>query len=211
VNVNLPGLPAFARAAAGALMGGVVAALIFLVMVQGSFHKGITDFDYAHVLGTAIKGTAEEQRDSDALGVIGDTAGPTALWTTLVAGVVLMAVHGLVVTRFVRRRWEIQGLVTGLIAFLAIGVIYGPYVDANLDSPIGPWGADQGGWTPIVFLVSCVAASLVGSRCYSLAVDAGWWETDRVVVDEQLAELTGVDTELLELPEKGAEQGTMRP
>ena len=51
----------------------------------------------------------------------------------------------------------------------------------------------------------------MGSRCYSLAVDAGWWESDRVVVDEQLAELTGVDTELLELPEEGAERGVIRP
>ena len=69
----------------------------------------------------------------------------------------------------------------------------------------------RGTTTPIVFLLSCLAASLVGSRCYSLAVDAGWWESDRVVVDEQLAELTGVDTELLELPEEGAERGVIRP
>ena len=41
---------------------------MFLICVQGSFRQGITDFDYAHVLGTAIEGTATEESGAEALG-----------------------------------------------------------------------------------------------------------------------------------------------
>ncbi len=210
MNVNLPGVPALARAVAGVLIGGAVTAVVFLICVQGSFHQGITDFDFAHVLGTAIEGTATEETGADALGVIGDSAGPTALWTTVVCGIVLLAFHALVIVRFVRRRWEIQGLVLGLTLFLAVGLIYVPYVDSRLDSPIGPWGADQGGWTPFVFAGSSVIAALVGARCYDLARRASWWRPETVEVEEQLAELTGMGDESFELPEQGSEQGVIR-
>ncbi|HMO00442.1 MAG TPA: hypothetical protein PKD59_13595 [Miltoncostaeaceae bacterium] len=209
MNVSLPGVPALARGVAGVLIGGVVTAAVFLICVQGSFHEGITDFDFSHVLGTAIEGTATEQTGAQALGVIGDSAGPTALWTTIACGIVLLAFHGLVIVRLVRRGWVVQGLVLALVLFLAIGLIFVPYVDARLDTPIGPWGADQGGWTPVVFAGSSVIAALVGARCYDLAERASWWRPEPVAVDEQLAELTGVD-ESLELPEEGSEEGLIR-
>ena len=210
MTLNLPGFPALARAVAGVLIGGVVTAIVFLICVQGSFRQGITDFDYAHVLGTAIEGTATEESGAEALGVIGDSAGPTALWTTILAGIVLLAFHALVVARLVHRHWVIKGVALGIVAFLAIGVIFIPYVDAQLDTPVGAWGADQGGMTPLVFLGSSLIACVVGARCYDLAERASWWEEEKVAVDEQLAELTGVD-ESFELPEQGPEQGAIRP
>jgi hypothetical protein len=209
VNVNLPGVPAIARALVGVLVGGAVTAIVFLICVEGSFHEGITDFDYAHVLGTAIEGTAREESGAEALGVIGDSAGPTALWTTIVAAIVLMAVHSLVIVRLVRRHWVVQGLALAVVMFLAIGVIYVPYVDARLDTPIGAWGSDQGGWTPLVFAGSSVIASLVGARVYDLATRVSWWQEEAVVVDEQLSELTGVE-ESFELSEQRPEEGLMR-
>jgi len=210
VTVSLPGLPALARGVAGVLIGGVVTAIVFLICVQGSFHEGITDFDFAHVLGTAVEGTATEETGAEALGVIGDSAGPTALWITVVSGIVLLAFHALVIVRLVRRHWVVQGVALAVVLFLAIGLIYIPYADARLDTPMGPWGADQGGWTPIVFAGSSLIAALVGARCYDLAERASWWEAEKLAVDEQLAELTGVD-ESLELPEQDAERGVIRP
>jgi hypothetical protein len=209
VTVNLPGFPALARGVAGVLIAGVVTAIVFLICVQGSFHEGITDFDFAHVLGTAIEGTATEETGGEALGVIGDSTGPTALWVTLISGIVLLAFHALVIVRFVRRHWIVQGVALAVVMFLAIGLIYIPYADAHLDTPMGPWGADQGGWTPIVFAGSSLIASLVGARCYDLSKRATWWEVEKVAVDEQLAELTGLD-ESFELPEQDAEGGVIR-
>lgn len=210
MNVSLPGLPALARAVAGVLIAGVITAVVFLLCAQGSFRKGITDFDFAHVLGTAIKGTAGEQSRAGALGVIGDTVGPTALYTTMLAGVVLLAVHALLVVRLVRAHWTVRGAALGVVAFAAIGAIYVPYADANLDTPIGAWGVEQGGMTPIVLALSSLIACVAGARCYDLVARASWWEEETVAMDAQLAEITGVD-ESLELPEQGAEQGVMRP
>lgn len=210
MNVNLPGVPALARAAAGVLIGGCVFAIVFLICAQGSFRRGITDFEFAHVLGTAMQGTAKEETGAQALGVIGDSAGPTALKATVVAGICLMAFHALVITRVVRRGWIVQGLVLGAVTFLALGVIYVPYADARLDTPIGAWGVDQGRMTPVVLAGSSLIAALVGARCYDLAERATWWRSEPVAVDEHIAGLTGGD-ESLELPEQGAEGGVIRP
>ncbi|HTI35455.1 MAG TPA: hypothetical protein VL422_17390 [Miltoncostaea sp.] len=210
MNVNLPAAPAIARAAAGVLIAGVVFAIVFLICVQGSFRRGITDFDYAHILGTAMKGTSTEETGSQALGVIGDSAGPTALEATLVAGVCLLALHALVIVRLVRRSWIVQGLVLAAVTFLVLGLVYVPYADARLDTPIGPWGSDQGGMTPVVLAGASVIASLVAARIYDLAERASWWRSEEVAVDDQLAELTGTG-DSLELPEQGSEQGAVRP
>lgn len=209
MNVNLPAAPAVARAIAGVLIGGVVAAITFLICVQGSFHKGITEFDFAHSLGTAVRGTATERTGAEALGVIGDSAGPTALWTTIICGIVLLAFHALVIVRLVRRSWVVQGLVLAVVLFLAVGLIYVPFVAARLDSPIGPWGSDQGGWTPLVFAGSSLIAALIAARIYDLTGRPSWWRPQRVQVDEQLAELTGLD-ESFELPEQRSEEGLIR-
>jgi hypothetical protein len=210
VNVSLPAVPAIARAAAGVLIGGVVFALVFLICVEGSFRRGITDFDFAHVLGTAMKGTATEETGAEALGVIGDSAGPTALEATLVAGICLLALHALVIVRLVRRHWIVQGLVLAAVTFLLLGVVYVPYADARLDTPIGAWGSDQGGITPVVLAGASLIAALVAARCYDLAEKASWWREETVAVDEQIATITGRD-ESLELPEQGSEQGAVRP
>lgn len=209
MSLNLPRLPAIARGVAGVLIGGPITAVVFLICVQGSFHKGITDFDFSHVLGTAIEGTASEQTGADALAVVGDSVGPTALWTTLACGVVLLAFHALVVVPLVRRSWIVQGVALALVLFLAIGFVYVPFVDARLDTPIGPWGADQGSWTPIVFAGSSLISALLGARIYDLARRASWWEEQTVQVDEQLAELTGIEPSF-ELPEQGSEEGLIK-
>src|SRR5262249_12064358 len=119
--------------------------------------------------------------------------------------------HALVVVPLVRARWELRGLVTGVIAFLALGLIYVPYADSNLDTPIGAWGWDQGHLTPLVLGLSALGASVCGARCYDLARSPDWWKVARVEVDETLERLTGVDTESLELPEEGPKQRSVSP
>jgi hypothetical protein len=198
------------RRLAGILIGGVATGLLFLIMVQGSFHKGITDFDFAHVLGTAVQGSAAEKRGGEALAVIGDSAGPTALYATLIASIVLLAFHSLVIVPLVRLHWAIQGVVLGVVAFLAIGFIFVPYADSRLDTPIGAWGAEGGAMTPVVLGLSALGACLLGARCYDLAASASWWEPREIVVDATLEQL-GIEATSLELPEEGTEQGTMRP
>jgi hypothetical protein len=200
---------AVARAVLATVVGGVVAALLFLIMVQGSFRQGYTDLDFNHVLGTLVQGTAEEQTGTtDAFGVVGDTAGPTGLYVTLVAAVVLMAFHGLVIARRVRRPWPIQGLALGVVTFLVVGLVFCGVAEVRLDTPTGLFGVDAGGMTPVVLGLSSLAFGLFGARCYSLVADAAWWEVRETDAAAAIESVTGLEDrdESLELAEEGPEQ-----
>jgi hypothetical protein len=190
------------------LVSAAAATVVFLIMIQGAFHEGFTELDYSHVLGTAIKGTAVDEATAGALGIVGDTAGPTGLYATFVAAVVLVAFHGLVVTRLVRRGWVVQGLALGAVVALVVGLVFCGYAGARLDTPIGLFGADAGGIAPVAIVISSLGFGLVAARCYGLMTSAGWWEVhtiDEAAVIESVSELEPAD-ESLELAEEGPEQ-----
>jgi hypothetical protein len=193
------------------VVSGVAAAVLFLIMIQGSFRKGYTDLDFNHVLGTMIKGSAEEQTGKrEAFALVGDTAGPTGLYATLAAGVVLMAFHGLVITRLVRRHWAIQGLVLGAVTALVVGLVFCGVADARLDTPTGLFGVDAGGFTAVVLILCSLGFGIAGARCYSLITSPSWYEGEReedhAAAIESAAELEPSQSSL-ELAEEGPEQG----
>lgn len=201
-----------ARAVAAPVFSGIIGAVVFLIMVQGSFRRGHTDLDFNHVLGTVITGEAPEIGSTDqALGVIGDSVGPTGLYATLAAGIVLMILHGQVITRLVRRHWLIQAIPLGLLTFLALGLVYAPVADARLDTPIGTFGVDAGGMTPLVLLVSALGFAVIASRVHSLMARPEFWEEHHEDLERPLEEVAGIEEGSLELSEEGPEEGGVRP
>jgi hypothetical protein len=193
------------RALVGIALGALIAAIVFLIMMQGSFRQGYTDLDFNHVLGTLIKGTAEEQRAaSEALGVIGDTAGPTGYYATLIGAGVLMVVFAVAIAPFVRRHWVIQGLVLGALTALVVGVGFCAVADARLDTPTGIFGADSGAMTPLIIIISSLTFGVVGARCYTLAMTASWWEEREEDVEAEIESIAQLEPSL-ELPEEGPE------
>jgi hypothetical protein len=205
------------RFVVAAALGGVVAAVVFLIMVEGSFRKGHTTLDFNHVLGTVIAGNAEEIRQTgSALGVVGDSVGPTGLYATFVSGMVLLAVHGLVIVPLLRRRhWLVKGVALGALTFLVVGLVFTAIADHALDTPIGPFGKEDGGQTPMVLGLCSLGFGIVGARCFDLIAHARWWEVRSagIDVDTALAEVGVVADEeegSLELAEKRDEQGRMR-
>jgi hypothetical protein len=218
VRIRTPGWQmAVLRFVVAVAIGGVVAAVVFLIMVEGAFRKGHTTLDFNHVLGTVIAGNAEEIRQTGAaLGVVGDSAGPTGLYATLIGGMVLLVVHGLVIVPLVRRRhWVIKGVALGVLTYLVLGLVYTTVADHALDTPVGLFGKDDGSQTPMVLGICSLGFGIVGARCYDLIAHTGWWTIRRegIDVDSALAEV-GVISEQeegsLELAEKGDEQGRMR-
>lgn len=206
-------LPRLWRAVAAPVVSGAVAAVVFLIMVQGSFRKGHTSLDFNHVLGTLIEGEAQEVGSTqEALGVIGDSAGPTGFSATIVAGIVLMVIHSLVITRLVRRHWLIQAVPLWLLTVAALGLVYAPYADSQLDTPIGTFGADAGGMTPLVLILSALGFAVTGARCHDLMSRTGFWVSRQESVEQALADLPGVgDPGSLELAEERREDGGVRP
>ncbi|MGD9570429.1 MAG: hypothetical protein AB7V62_00915 [Thermoleophilia bacterium] len=185
-----------ARSIVAPVISGATAAIVFLVMIQGSFHKGYTDLDFNHVLGTLIEGDADEVGSTqEALGVVGDSVGPTGLWATIVGGIILMAIHEFVITRFVRRRWLIQAIPLSVLTIFAVGVVFAGIADARFDTPVGWFGMDSGGISVIVVLLSSIGFALVGARIHDLASRAWWWETrPDPLAEETLEDLAGIET-----------------
>jgi hypothetical protein len=196
------------------VVSAVVGGLAFLVMIQGSLDQGYTDLDFSHVLGTMIRGSAEEQKQSGGFGIAGDTAGPTGLWATLLGAGVLLLIHALVIAPRVRRHWAVQGLVLGAVTALVVGVGFCAVADARFDTPVGIFGVDAGGFTAVVIVLCSLGFGLVASRCFSLISDPGWWEVreeDIEAVIESVAELEPAGEGSLELPEQGAEERRVGP
>lgn len=183
---------------------------VFLIMVQGSFHKGYTDLDFNHVLGTAVRGTTlKDVQAREALGLVGDTAGPIGLYSGLLGAAVLVAVYGLV-TRRVHRHWALTGLGLGVVTFLVIGLA-APIADVRQDEfPTGLFGVDAGGFTVVVLGLSALGFGLVAARCYDLIASADWWEPTAGLEDVELVTDVEGEGSSLELPEEGPEQGGVR-
>lgn len=195
-----------ARFVVGVLLAGLVGALIFLILVQEGFRRGYTDFDFNHVLGTLVKGTADEARSTqDALGIVGDTAGPSGVYSTIAAAFVIVAGYALVI-RVVRRHWLLQGFGLAAVTFLALGLGFGPYADSRLDTPTGFFGIDAGAATPLVMAVAALGFGITAARVYGLVHDAGWWEPTRSPMEDVLQMDQGRRGSL-ELPEEGRQGG----
>jgi hypothetical protein len=198
------------RNGAGIAIGALTGAVVFLVMIQGAFRHGYTDLDFNHVLGTLIRGSAEEVTgQGSALSVVGDTAGPVGLYATLIGAGVLLLVHAVLIAPFVKRPWWVQGLVLGAVTSLVVGLVFCGVADARLDTPTGLFGVDAGGLTPLVIVLCSLGFGLVAARCFSLITSQGWWEEtieDEAAAIEAVAELEP-DEGSLELAEQGPEQG----
>lgn len=203
------------------VLAALVGAAVFLVMVQGSAHKGFTDLDFNHTLGVLVGGDAFKETSHAALGVSGDSAAPTGLLWTALCALAVVVVYGLLAIRWRRVRWYVSALPLGLAVFLLVSLVYMPLVDARVDDvTTGPFGIDGGGITPVVFLISSLGFALVVARVFALGVDPAWWVVRRPDAEAALSEFEGVeDLELgeaitedemrpsLKLPEERSEDG----
>jgi hypothetical protein len=208
-------LGAAGRLVAGAVAGGLVGALIFLIMVQGSFRKGYTDLDFNHVLGTMVEGGADEVGSTtEALGVIGDTAGESGFFVTVVVAIGLVALHGLVLTRLLRRHWAIQAVPLMLVTLVLVGVVYPLVAHARLDTPVGLFGVDAGAMTPVALVLSSLGFAIVASRCLSVVQRVHWWTQEEEGLEGALDSVGAIEQPTgasLELAEEGSEQRRVGP
>ena len=204
---------AIGRFVVGVAVAAAAGTATFLIMVQGSFHKGYTDLDFNHTLGTTVRGTTLRETEARAaLGLVGDSAGPVGLYAGLIGAGVLLTVYGLVIRRL-DRHWVLTGLGLGVVTFLVIGLGYGPIADARQDEfPVGLFGVDAGGFTAVVLGISALGFGLVAARCFDLILSPAWWTPPELEAHvDEVAAITGVDERSsLELPEQGPEEGGVR-
>ena len=198
----------------GVGLGGFLGALIFLITIQGSQGKGFTDLDFSHSLGELVGGQAYREQARTALGVVGDSAGPTGLWVTIVIGIGLAVIHSLLVWRFGRgRRWYEQAVPLWILTVLLLGFLYMPLIGSRLEGTGGGvFGADAGGITPIVLILCALGFALAVARTYSFAISRTWWEPKDESLEQGLEAVAVLETEpSLELPEKRGEDRGVTP
>lgn len=207
-------LNAVGRWATAVALGGVLAGAVFLIMVQGSHHKGYTDLDFNHSLGTLVGGDAQREASREALGVVGDSAGPTGFWVTALLGIALVMVHSLLVLRFARGRpWYLQAVPLWIVTALLLGLVYGPLVGSSVDgAEAGVFGIDAGGFTAVVLILCALGFALVAARTFGLAIGREWWEAKEESLEKGLEVVEGLEVVAepagapsLELPEERGE------
>ncbi len=161
------------RLAAGVVIGGVLAALAWMFVLQEAHTGNIfgatwTEHDFADGLGNAV-GAKDTAR--------------TGLFLTLALGVLLAGVY-LVLQRWLPGRGIVKGLAFAPIPFLAWGLVFTPLVNSRqvlrdadfVFLPTGFFGVGAGSATIVSGIAASVIAGVILARVIALAGDAGWWQ-----------------------------------
>jgi hypothetical protein len=204
---------AAARWVSAVIMSALIAGAAFLIVAEWFEGRGYTEVTFNHSLGVLIGGAGTEARTSAALGVSGDTAAPTGLFWFALLSLLVMAVYGLTVHRFLRRRWYIQALPLALGVFLLVMLVYMPLIDglSAEEISVGAFGLDAGGATPLAFALASLAYAVLAARIFSLAASAAWWEVKEVRAEDALAEIEGMEALVVEPLDPERPRGGMVP
>jgi hypothetical protein len=205
IGATFPRLIVAGRWVAAVVMGGVLAALAWMFVLQEGhtgniFRERWTDHDFPDGLGHAVGAT--------------DTA-RAGLYLTLALGVLVAALY-IAVERWLPGRGIAKGLAFAPIPFLAWGLVFTPLVDSrqvriNADYvylPTGAFGLHAGGATIISGIAASAIAGVILARVVTLARDAAWWQEH-----PNVGLGLGGDgaAGLLELPEERPEQRVEGP
>ena len=206
IGAAFPRLIVAGRRVAAIVVGGVLAALAWMFVLQEGHTGNIfgatwTDHDFADGLGHAVGAK--------------DTA-KAGLYLTLALGVLFAGLYA-GVERWLPGRGIVKGLVFSPIPFLAWGLVFAPLVDSRqvlrearlrVSSRPAPLASRRGSATIISGVAASIIAGVIIARVAALARDAAWWQEHPNVG----LGLGGDDPSgLLELAEERPEQGVEGP
>jgi hypothetical protein len=178
----------------GVVVGGVVGAAVWLVVVQEGRNLDLTDLDFVRAMALAFGADAVDRRGT----------GSAGLYFSLAAGALLVLIQAALIPRVARLRdrpWPLQAVPLGIVAFLLWGVVLSP------SRPSGFLGLDAGGATsPLVFLAGAAAFAIAAWRCYTLITGAEWWQDKEQDLTRSLDQIEAKPRSL-ELTEQGPEEG----
>lgn len=207
VGAAFPRLVTAGRVVAAIVIGGVIAALAWMFVLQEGHTGNIfgatwTEHDFPDGIGHAF-GAEDTAR--------------AGLYLTLALGVAAAALF-VTVERWLPGRGIVKGLVFAPIPFLAWGLVFTPLVDSRqvlreaefVFLPTGSFGVEAGGATIISGIAASIIASVILARVVSLARDTAWWQAHPDVGHGLSADRPAA-VALLELAEQRPEQGVEGP
>ena len=196
------------RHASGVVLGGLLAAVAWLIVMQEGVLRGWTEHDYLQTIGQVVVGRA-------------DNVARAGMRLTLVLAVGIAAIYALVFDRFVRGRGWTRALIFAAVPFLLWGLVLAPFAgglkdtaagEARVEIPGGPFGLDGGGATILIGAVASVVYAFIVARCYRLMRQERWWVAARerpgALAREAIEEI--ITPGSLELPEERREDSGER-
>jgi hypothetical protein len=155
------------------LLGGVLVAIAWLIVVQEAYKQGLTGHEFNRGLGLLLGGEGEQ-------------VPRWGFYGTVTAGIVLALVYALV-SHLTARRWYLLAIPFGLVVFVAWGVVFCPLVGGTTDEvPAGLFGREADVWAPISAFLAAFACSFSLARVHSLVRSAQWWEPKHFDLRESL-------------------------
>jgi hypothetical protein len=200
IGAAYPGVIRVGRRCAAVLVGGVLAALAWMFVMQEGhtgriFGATWTDQDFPDGLGHAA-GASNTARGG--------------LYLTLLLGVGLAALFVAIRARLPGRGF-VKGLWFAPIPFLLWGLVFAPLVDARqvlrgadfVFLPTGVFGLKAGGGTIVSGVVASLIAGAIIGRVVQVMANSTWWEPHPQV---GLGRTGGGAEALLELAEERTEE-----
>lgn len=192
------------REALGIVVGGAVAAICFLIVVQEGFKQGLFDLDTNSGLGLLF-------------GATGEGVPRRGFLMCLVIGTGLAAVQRGVSALLAARPLWVRMLPMIAIVFGLWSFVLGPLLErGHPELAAGVFGNQAGGWATPVVAVSSLVFGLVVERVGSLVRDIAWWTPKHFDLRESLEEIFASEQkpgtgESLELTEQGSEDRRETP
>lgn len=181
------------RHVVGVVVSGVLGAAVWLVVVQEARNLDLTDLDFVRAMALIFEAEGTDRR----------ATGSAGLYLTLGAGVLLVALHALIVPRLSRfrgRGWWAQAVPLAAAAYLLWGAIMSP------TRPSGFFGLQAGGITSALsFLAGAAGFAIIAVRAYTLITSERWWEDKEQDISHSLDAIEARPRSL-ELPEQGREE-----
>jgi hypothetical protein len=192
---RLSRLVALLRQAAGILVGGLLASLVWVFFLQEGVERGWTTVDWVRPLG-------------ELLGAGPDEAARLGWYASMVAWVALALVL-VPAARLVGGSLWRRTLAVAAVPFLLWGLLFMGLVDAREPE----WAAGLLGWesgweAAAMALAGSVFSTVLLLRVHDLLSGTTWWEPKEHSLEASLAALAAPS---LELPEQRPEQGGERP
>lgn len=174
-----------ARAALAVLMGGLLAAAAWLIVMQEAHKKGYTEHEVNAALGGLLTSSDAE-------------VARRGFYGTVACAVVLALVYRL--TRGLAPRhgrwghWTVRAMGVALVVLLAWGLVLGPLAGSS-GVPSGVFGLDADLAAPLCAVLSAVATGLTLVRVVDLVDSDDWWERKHFDLRESMESLftQGVD------------------
>ncbi|MEW6582898.1 MAG: hypothetical protein AB1416_09075 [Actinomycetota bacterium] len=192
------------RHIAGVVAGGVLGALLWLIVMQQGPEHELTDHDFNQIMGQVFV-----DRSAD--------VAKAGLWGTFAFGILIACLYPPVFHRMERHRGPVVAAAAfAVVPFLLWGIAFSPVVTAFVDVPTGeaprhipggPFGSEGGAAAVILGLVASAVYATMASRAYSLMSRRDWWERRyrrSGIAQETIVEIVGDPS--LELAEQVPEE-----